>query len=157
MEKGIERMKKEQVEATKSTEVYLSNGAYYRRSINLALRMFLVWFFIGYISKSSDLHSMFIILSIPSFFIGFCVCIKGVKIRSNNSIIYQGSLGDLIKELYIYGFALNEKIGELYAFRTHYFLFKKTILVKSGGSGCELFGDYPKELSAQVNNQEISA
>jgi hypothetical protein len=140
-------MTKEKIEVTKSMEVYLSNEAYNRRSINLALRMSLVWFFVHYISKNSELHSIFIILSIPAFFIGSWFCIKGVKIRSNNSIIYQGSLGDLIKEMYIHGFELNEKIGELYAFRTHYFLFKKTILVKINDKSCVLFGDYPKELS----------
>jgi hypothetical protein len=69
----------------------------------------------------------------------------GVKISSNNSSTYKGSLENLIKEMYVHGFALKEKIGELYAFRTHYLLFRKTILVKSNGSSCELFGDYPKK------------
>jgi hypothetical protein len=87
----------------------------------------------------------------------FCVLFSVLSkrhTRSDHASIYQGSLNDLVKEIYIHGFTLNNKIGEFYVFRTHNLFFKGTMLVRDNKENCELFGDHPKRLHNKSAKRE---
>jgi hypothetical protein len=143
-------MKKEQVKVIKNTKVYLSKVAHGRRAVNWIVSMFLISMLFALVMGKDGAMSGVGIVCLAEIIAGLFALLFAFKrttiIRNNKSIIYHGSFEDLIKEMYIHGFALNKKIGELHVFSTHYLLFKQKMLVKSSGSSYELFGDFPNEL-----------
>jgi len=69
------------------------------------------------------------------------------KYETRDAVSYEGSLEELLIELYQYGFELKEKIGAMHVFTTNCcFIHRLKIFVKVEKTGCKLYGSYPKEL-----------
>lgn len=138
------------VKTIQTKEVLMSKDACFRRNINSVVLLFLLIVLTGVVAGKDGFMSGEVILAFavfPSYIIFFWLCFLRVKTRCHNSVTYKGSLEDLIKEMYIHGFVLKEKVGEFYVLETRYFLLKTVMLVKNDGERCVLFGGYPNELS----------
>ena len=141
-------------EKVKSQKVLLSKSAKIDRNCNLTMGYFIYLIVNGIIicSDPAFVKSKEIFISIPVvtflfFLISFLIPAKSAF---HKSFTYKGSLEDLIKEMYIYGFEVKDKLGELYVFKSYYSLFKRRMLAKDKGGICELFGVLPYELYEQL-------
>jgi hypothetical protein len=134
----------------KKRKVLMSKQACFTRNVNSVVLLFFLIVLLGLIAVDNDFMSgrgILLSAAVPSWIIFIWFSCRRTKTSCHHSSIYKGSLEDLIKEMYIHGFSLKEKVGEFYVLETSYFLLKTTILVKTDGKNCELFGGYPNELS----------
>lgn len=138
----------------KKQTVLMSKSAKIERNCNLTMGYFIYLVISGIIICSDPAFTkkaeLFISIPVVTFLFLLISFLIPAKSTFHESFTYKGSFEDLIKEMYIHGFELKDKLGELYVFKSYYSFFKRRMLAKDKGSICELFGVLPYEFYEQL-------
>jgi hypothetical protein len=131
----------------KKRKVFKSKEARNSRSFDFALILLTYLLITGVIlGKDGFMSGQEILIGsfLPAYLFWFVTSLLPQKSRFHESIIYQESLQELMKELYIHGFELREKVGDMYVFVRGSICTKERIFAKEIGGNCELYGKYPR-------------